>query len=63
MAVAVDDAGRRIDGIVVADPDPTDRTSGRHTMDERSRRPRLPTRLTGMSASEKLATDRHRSRS
>ena len=40
MAVAVDDAGHRIDGIVVADPDQTDRTSGRHTMDERSRRPR-----------------------
>ena len=42
VAVAVDDAGRRIDGIVVADPDQTDRTSGRHTMDERSRRPRYP---------------------
>ena len=42
VAVAVDDAGRRIDGIVVADPDQTDRTSGRHTMDERSRRPALP---------------------
>ena len=63
VTVAVDDAGHRIDGIVVADPDATDRTSGRHTMEERSRRPSLPTRLTGMSASEKLATDRHRSRS
>jgi hypothetical protein len=49
--VAVDDTGRRIDGIVVADPDQTDRTSGRHTMDERSRRLPLPTRLTGLPSS------------
>ncbi len=52
VAVAVDDAGRRIDGIVVADPDQTDRTSGRHTMDERSRRLALPTRLTGIGSSD-----------
>jgi hypothetical protein len=47
VAVAVDDAGRRIDGIVVADPEQTDRTFGRHTMEERFRRPTLPVRLTG----------------
>ncbi len=47
MAVAMDDAGRRIDGIVVADPDRTDRSSGRHTMDERARQPALPVRLHG----------------
>jgi hypothetical protein len=63
VAVAVDDSGQRVDGIVVADPDKTDRTSGRHTMDERSRRPTLPTRLTGISSSERVAADRHRSRS
>ena len=63
VAVAVDDSGQRVDGIVVADPDRTDRTSGRHTMDERSRRPTLPTRLTGISSSERVAADRHRSRS
>ncbi len=51
LAVAVDDAGRRIDGIVVADPDQTDRTSGRHTSAERSRWPALPTRLTGIASS------------
>ena len=61
VAVAVDDAGRRIDGIVVADPDPTDRTSGRHTLDERSRRPALPMRLTGI-ASANTAGHRPRSR-
>ncbi len=51
VAVAVDDAGRRIDGIVVADPDQTDRTTGRHTSAERSRWPVLPTRLTGIAPS------------
>jgi capsular polysaccharide biosynthesis protein len=44
VAVAVDNAGHRIDGILVADPDQTDRTSGRQTMPERSRRIALPTR-------------------
>jgi capsular polysaccharide biosynthesis protein len=51
VAVAVDDAGRRIDGVVVADPDLTDRTSGRHTMEERSRRVALPMRMTGIGSS------------
>ena len=63
VAVAVDDAGRRIDGIVVADPDRTDPTSGRHTMDERSRRPALPTRLTGTGSSDGAASARNRSHS
>jgi hypothetical protein len=62
VALAVDDTGRRIDGIVVADPDQTDRTSGRHTMDERTRRPTLPTRLTGITASDGTTTARNRSR-
>jgi hypothetical protein len=51
VAVAVDDAGRRIDGIVVADPDQSDLTSGRHLMDERSRQLALPVRLTGVASS------------
>jgi hypothetical protein len=51
VALAVDDTGRSIDGIVVADPDRTDRTLGRHTMDQRSSRPALPVRLTGVSIS------------
>jgi hypothetical protein len=62
VAVAVDDAGRRIDGIVVADPDQTDRTSGRHTMDERARRPPLPTRLTGIAASDGATAARNKIR-
>lgn len=63
LAVAVDDTGRRIDGIVVADPDQTDRTSGRHTMDERSRQATLPTRLTGIASFDNAASARSRSRS
>ena len=62
MAVAVDDAGRHIDGVVVADPDPTDRTSGRRTLDERSRRVALPKRLTGIGSSEVITGDPHRNR-
>jgi capsular polysaccharide biosynthesis protein len=62
VAVAVDDAGRRIDGIVVADPDPTDRTSGRHTMEDRSRQLALPTRLTGITSADGTAGDRQRGR-
>jgi hypothetical protein len=62
VAVAVDDTGRRIDGIVVADPDQADRTSGRHTMDERSRRLPLPTRLTGLPPSNEALVGQHRSR-
>jgi hypothetical protein len=52
VALAVDDRGRSIDGIVVADPDKTDHTSGRHTMDERASRPALPVRLTGVPSSK-----------
>ncbi|HEY6742381.1 MAG TPA: Wzz/FepE/Etk N-terminal domain-containing protein [Lapillicoccus sp.] len=47
LAVAVDDAGRRIDGIVVADPDASDRTTGRRTLEERARQATLPVRMTG----------------
>lgn len=61
-AIAVDDAGRRIDGIVVADPDRTDRTTGRHTLDERSLRPALPTRLTGMSSTDRTVSVQKRGR-
>jgi len=59
VAVAVDDAGRRIHGIVVADPDQADLTSGRHTMEERSRRHPLPVRLTGISPSGELKGHQH----
>jgi hypothetical protein len=62
LAVAMDDAGRRVDGIVVADPDQTDLTSGRHTMEERSRRLPLPVRLTGIPSSGGAEAHQHRSR-
>ncbi len=62
VAVAVDDAGRRIDGVVVADPDPTDLTSGRHTMEERSRRLPVPVRLTGNASSSAAVGNQHRRR-
>jgi capsular polysaccharide biosynthesis protein len=48
LAVAIDDAGSRIDGIVVADPDPSDRTTGRRTLEERARQVPLPLRVTGV---------------
>jgi capsular polysaccharide biosynthesis protein len=62
VAVAVDDAGRRIDGVVVADPDRTDRTSGRRTMDERARQVALPMRLTGIGSSDVTPGDPNRTR-
>jgi hypothetical protein len=62
VALAVDDTGRHIDGIVVADPDRTDSTSGRHTMEERSSRPALPVRLTGIASSDAAAGGPNRSR-
>lgn len=52
LAVAVDDAGRFIDGIVIADPDSSDRTSGRHSLEERARQVALPMRLTGVRQDE-----------
>jgi capsular polysaccharide biosynthesis protein len=47
LAVAVDDGGRRLDGVIVAGPDPGDPTTGRHTLDRRIRQWPLPVRLTG----------------
>jgi capsular polysaccharide biosynthesis protein len=57
LAVAVDDAGHLIDGIVVADPDRSDRTTGRHSLDERNRKFSAPVRLTGLRP-EGLGEDR-----
>jgi hypothetical protein len=62
VAVAVDDAGLRVDGIVVADPDQTDITSGRHTMEERSRLLPIPVRLSGVYSSGGANGHQHRSR-
>jgi hypothetical protein len=62
LAVAVDDAGRRIDGVVVADPDPADRTTGRHTLDERAMQTPLPVRMTGPSQVSTSASIRRKAR-
>jgi capsular polysaccharide biosynthesis protein len=62
LAVAVDDAGRRIDGVVVADPDPSDRTTGRRTLDERAMQAPLPVRLTGPSQVSMSAGNRRKGR-
>jgi capsular polysaccharide biosynthesis protein len=48
-ASAAYDRGSPIDGILIADPDPADRTTGRLSQHERSQRVTLPTRLTGGS--------------
>jgi capsular polysaccharide biosynthesis protein len=48
-AVAADDSGRRISGVIVADPDDRDRTTGRLLQPDRSRQVPLPTRLTGVT--------------
>ena len=62
LAVAVDDAGRRIDGVVVSDPDPADRTTGRHTLDERAMQTPLPVRMTGPSQVSTSASIRRKAR-
>jgi hypothetical protein len=62
LAVAVDDAGRRIDGVVVADRDPSDRTTGRRTLDERAMQAPLPVRMTGPSQVSMSASSRRKAR-
>jgi capsular polysaccharide biosynthesis protein len=62
LAVAVDDAGRRIDGVVVSDPDPSDRTTGRRTLDERAMQAPLPVRMTGPSHVSMSAATRKKAR-
>jgi capsular polysaccharide biosynthesis protein len=62
LAVAVDDAGRRIDGVVIADPDPSDRTTGRRTLDQRAMQTPLPMRMTGPSQVSMSAGSRRRAR-
>jgi capsular polysaccharide biosynthesis protein len=62
LAVACDDAGHRLDGVVVADPDAADRTTGRRTMDERVRQTSLPVRLTGLGQIPTSPSDRDPSR-
>jgi capsular polysaccharide biosynthesis protein len=56
-AVAAYDGGSPIDWILVADPDPADRTTGRLSQQERSQRVPLPTKLTGASSAGGNATN------
>lgn len=49
VAVSADASGRRITGFLVANPEPTDRTSGRAPQLSRPLQRRLPTRLAGMT--------------
>jgi hypothetical protein len=62
LAVAVDDAGRRIDGVVIADPDPSDRTTGRRTLDKRALQAPLPVRMTGQSQVSMSPSGRRKAR-
>jgi hypothetical protein len=48
VAVAADETGRLVSGVVVADPDATDRTTGRLMQHERAQQAALPSRLTGI---------------
>jgi hypothetical protein len=52
VAVTADDADRSIDGILVADPDSLDRTTGRLLQHERFQSVSLPMRVTGGASSE-----------
>lgn len=47
VAVVVDDAGRRLSGVIVANPDSLDPTSGRLLQTDRVGQASLPTHLTG----------------
>jgi capsular polysaccharide biosynthesis protein len=53
-AVTADDAGSRITGMIVADPDDLDRTTGRLLQHERAQQVPLPTRLTGLPGTKDL---------
>jgi hypothetical protein len=52
-AVAAYESGGRISGVIVADPDMLDRTTGRLLLQQRSEQVRLPTRLTGLETSDR----------
>lgn len=52
VAMVLDDAGGRIDGIVVADPEDLDRTTGRLLQRERVLQGPLPVRLTGVPSAD-----------
>ena len=47
LAVSVDESGERIHGVIVADPDNLDRTTGRLLQHDRMQQMPLPKRMTG----------------
>jgi capsular polysaccharide biosynthesis protein len=55
-AVAAYEFGGRITGVVVADPDGLDRTTGRLLLQQRSEQVQLPTRMTGVNDPSKRST-------
>lgn len=60
VAVTVDDLGRRISGVVLADPDDLDRTTGRLLHHERAHQPALPAHLTGLTQPPRSAAGPHK---
>jgi hypothetical protein len=50
LAVAADDAGKRIEWLIVVNPDDLDKTTGRFLERERLQHAGLPTRLTGVKS-------------
>jgi hypothetical protein len=56
VAVTADDAGRRISGVVLADPDDLDRTTGRLLHHERAHQVTLPAHLTGLAPNRPSGT-------
>ncbi|NYD55952.1 hypothetical protein BKA08_000190 [Nocardioides marinisabuli] len=58
VAVAVDEAGVDVQGVVVLDPDRLDRTTGRRLQPDRLREPQLPVRLTGTLPAERRGRSR-----
>jgi hypothetical protein len=62
LAVALDAASSRVDGVIVADPEPGDTTTGRHTLGERARQAELPRRIDGPSPAADVAVESSRGR-
>jgi hypothetical protein len=56
VALAADDAGHPISRIVVVDPDPLDRTTGRLLPTERAQHVALPSLMTGSPTASEATT-------
>lgn len=60
-ALAADDAGHPVSRVIVVDPDPLDRTTGRLLPTERSQHVPLPSLMTGAAAGDATPLEAHRS--